>query len=82
MVPLLDCLVHTQLVYLLPVEILNLLSLFQKFVGLALKSTSGETSIKYTLHYISNWRVKFLHMVDFQSLYTETKRGVLESVCD
>ena len=79
MVPLLDCLVHTQLVYLLPVEIPNLLSLFQTFVGLAL---SGKTSIKYTLHYISNWRVKFLRVVDFQSLYTETKRGILESECD
>ena len=38
---------YSQLVCLLPVGILNLLSLFRLFVSLALKSPSGEWSIKY-----------------------------------
>ena len=41
------------MVCLLPVGILNLLSLFQWFVSLALKSPNGERSIKYT--YIHTW---------------------------
>jgi len=40
-------LVKSPLVCLLPVGILNLLSLFQLFVSLALKSPNGEWSIKY-----------------------------------
>ena len=40
-------LVQSQLVCLLPVGILNLLSLFQLLVSLALKSPSGEWSIMY-----------------------------------
>ena len=40
-------LVNSQLVCLLPVGILNLLSLFQWFVSLALKSPNGKRSIKY-----------------------------------
>ena len=40
-------LVHSQVVCLVPVGILNLLSLFQLFVSLAMKSPSGEWSIKY-----------------------------------
>ena len=36
---------HSQLVYLLPLGILNLL--FQSFVSLALKNSSGKRSIKY-----------------------------------
>ena len=41
-------LVHSQLVCLLPVEILDMLSLFQYFVSLDLKSLRGERSIKYS----------------------------------
>lgn len=41
-------LVHSQLVCLLPVGILNMLSLFELFISLALKSPNGERSIKYT----------------------------------
>ena len=44
-------LVHSQLVCLLPVGILNLLSSFQLFVSLALKSPSGEWSFKYVCIY-------------------------------
>ena len=40
-------LAHSQLVCLLPVGILNLSTSFQLFVSLALKSPSGERSIKY-----------------------------------
>ena len=45
-------LVHSQLVCLLPVVILNLLSSFQLFVSLALKNPSGEWSITYVCMYV------------------------------
>jgi len=45
-------LVQSQLVCLLPVGILNLLSLFQLLVSLALKSPSGEWSIMYVCIYV------------------------------
>ena len=44
-------LVQSQLVCLLPVGILNLISLFQLLVSLAQKSPSGEWSIKVLLCY-------------------------------
>ena len=43
-------LVHSQLLCLLPVGILNLFSWFQYFVSLALRSPCGPRSIMYTLH--------------------------------
>ena len=46
MVQLFGC----QLVCLLLVEIFDLLSLFQEFLSLALKSPYGQRSMKYTLH--------------------------------
>jgi len=45
--------VHSQLLSLLSVRIVNLLSL-NGFFSLALKSPSGERPIKYTLHYIKS----------------------------
>ena len=45
-------LVHSQLVCLLPVGILNLLSSFQLLVSLALKSLRGEWSITYVCMYV------------------------------
>ena len=40
-----------QLVCLLLFEIFDLLSLFQEFLSLALKSPHGQSSMKYTLHH-------------------------------
>ena len=53
-------LVPSQLVCLLPVGILNLLSLFQWFISLALKSPNGERSIKYTFKNAHEKRAKLL----------------------
>ena len=63
--------VHSQLVCLLPVGILNLLSSFHLLLSLALKSPSGEWSITYVCMYVSSqgschiapWKSKILRLV-------------------
>ena len=59
--PKLIKLVHVQLVWLLPVEILNLLTLFKwvAYLTVAIKSPRGEWSIKYT-HKKGKERPKFV----------------------
>ena len=48
---------------LLPVGILNLLSLFQWFVSLALKSPSEERSIKYTYIHTYNAMSRLINLM-------------------
>ena len=58
-------LVHSQLVCLLPVRILNLLSVFQLLVSLALKSPSGEWSITYVCCKTAVYEVGLVKAVGF-----------------
>ena len=75
-------LAHGQKVCFLPLGILNLLSLFQWFVSLALKSASGGERSKYKLHYTSITTImiiaiSLLHPLcsaDFDKMYPERLR--------
>ena len=80
-------LVDSQLVCLLPVGILNLLSLFEWIISLALKNPYGERSIKYTYKhhcFLTSSLLKLSENVGWQretsSVYTSLLRIFLRSV--
>jgi len=77
-------LVDSQLVCLLPVKILNLLSLFEWIISLALKSPNGERSIKYTYIHTYTYMITPIPSrisLKFQAPHKETSqvRVTLES---
>ena len=75
---MIQLLVQSQLICLLPVGILNLLSLIQLFVSLSLKSLSGEMSIKTRRIKESLLDLVFLLTIVFDDGKEE---GVLCGVC-